>query len=101
MRIKIAYLPATDDAVTDWEFPDYTQAVEFMESRMCKSCMCKSMEEMAQRLEGYSKQDIEMEWKYTALPQDYDMKDPKGKMRALFGTGCGCEYVWEEEDESE
>lgn len=100
MKIKIAYLPATDDAVTDWEFSDYTQAVEFMESRVCNRCMCRSKEELAQYMEGYSDDDIDLEYRYTALPEDYDCFTEEDKLKALWGTACGCEYTidWEAEE---
>lgn len=94
--ITINYLPQTDSKETQWSFPDYASAVAFMESRMCKSCMCKSKEGMASYMQGYSDKDIEIEWKYTSVGEGYDSKDAKGKFRALMGTGCGCEYDWDE-----
>lgn len=99
--ITITYLPQTDSKDTQWSFPDYASAVSFMEGHICKSCMCKSKEEMASYMQGYSDDDIDLEYRYTALPSDYDCFTEEDKLKALWGTACGCEYTidWEEEDE--
>ena len=94
--ITIHYLPQTDSEETEWSFPDYASAVDFMESRVCQSCMCKSKEEMASYMQGYSDDDIDLEYRYTALPPEYPCFTDEDKLKALLGTACGCEYDCEE-----